>query len=75
MNEAEGEPVNLDVNSIFQIAAIGFILAMIHTILKQMGKEEIAQWVTVIGFVLVLYMVIQKLDDLFQEIRTIFLFQ
>lgn len=67
--------MDLDINSIFQIAAIGFILAMIHTILKQMGKEDIAHWVTVIGFVIVLYMVIQRLDDLFQEIRTIFLFQ
>lgn len=67
--------MNMDVNSIFQIAAIGFILAMIHTILKQMGKEDLAHWVTVIGFIVVLYMVIQKLDDLFQEIKTIFLFQ
>lgn len=67
--------MNMDVNSIFQIAAIGFILAMIHTILKQMGKEDLAHWVSVIGFIVVLYMVIQKLDDLFQEIKTIFLFQ
>lgn len=67
--------MNFDINSIFQIAAIGFILAMIHTILKQMGKEDIAHWVTVIGFIVVLYMVIQKLEHLFQEIKTIFLFQ
>jgi stage III sporulation protein AC len=70
-----GNAVNLDVNAIFQIAGIGIIIAMIHTILKQMGKEEIAQWATVIGFIVVLFMVIRLLDDLFREIKAIFLFQ
>ena len=67
--------MNFDVNAIFQIAGIGIIIAMIHTILKQMGKEEIAHWATVIGFIVVLFMVIRLLDDLFREIKTIFLFQ
>jgi stage III sporulation protein AC len=31
--------------------------------------------VTVIGFVVVLFMVVTLLDDLFQEIKSIFLFQ
>lgn len=67
--------MNEDVNAIFQIAAVGIIVAMIHTVLKQMGKEDYANWVTLIGFVVVLFMVIRKLDLLFQEIKTIFLFQ
>jgi stage III sporulation protein AC len=67
--------MNEDVNAIFQIAAVGIIVAMIHTVLKQMGKEDYAHWVTLIGFVVVLFMVIRKLDLLFQEIKTIFLFQ
>ncbi|HZG58062.1 MULTISPECIES: stage III sporulation protein AC [Paenibacillus] len=67
--------MNEDVNAIFQIAAVGIIVAMIHTVLKQMGKEDYAHWVTLIGFVVVLFMVIRKLDQLFQEIKTIFLFQ
>lgn len=67
--------MNHDVNKIFQIAGIGIIVAMLHTILKQMGKEEYAQWVTLIGFIVVLYMVITVIDDLFQKIRGVFLFQ
>ncbi|MBM7564367.1 stage III sporulation protein AC [Paenibacillus sacheonensis] len=67
--------MNIDVSAIFQIAGIGIITAMIHTVLKQMGKEDMAQWVTLIGFVVVLFMVIRLLNDLFQEIKTIFLFQ
>ncbi|CAH0118593.1 MULTISPECIES: stage III sporulation protein AC [unclassified Paenibacillus] len=67
--------MNLEVGAIFQIAGIGIIIAMIHTVLKQMGKEDMAHWVTVIGFVVVLFMVVRLLNDLFQEIKMIFLFQ
>jgi stage III sporulation protein AC len=67
--------MNIDVNAIFQIAGIGVVIAMIQTVLKQMGKEDMAHWVTVIGFVVVLFMVVTLLDDLFQEIKSIFLFQ
>jgi len=65
----------VDVNAIFQIAGIGIIIAMIHTVLKQMGKEDMAHWVTLIGFVVVLFMVVRLLDRLFEQIKAIFLFQ
>lgn len=32
--------MSYDVNTIFQIAGIGIIVAMLHTVLKQMGKED-----------------------------------
>ncbi|ASA23134.1 stage III sporulation protein AC [Paenibacillus donghaensis] len=67
--------MNIEVNAIFQIAGIGIIIAMIHTVLKQMGKEDFAHWVTIVGFIVVLFMVIRMLDGLLQEIKTIFLFQ
>jgi stage III sporulation protein AC len=67
--------MNMDVSAIFQIAGIGIVIAMIHSVLKQMGKEDMAHWVTVIGFVVVLFMVVRLLNEFFQEIKTIFLFQ
>ena len=67
--------MNIGVNAIFQIAGIGIIVAMIHTILKQMGKEDWAHWVTLIGFIVVLYMVANLINELFQTIRNVFLFQ
>ncbi|MBB3154523.1 stage III sporulation protein AC [Paenibacillus endophyticus] len=67
--------MDMDVSAIFQIAGIGIIIAMIHSVLKQMGKEDMAHWVTVIGFVVVLFMVVRLLNELFQEIKSIFLFQ
>ncbi len=69
-----GERMSVDVNAIFQIAGIGIIIAMIHTVLKQMGKEDLAHWVTLLGFIVVLFMVIHLLDDLFREMKSIFLF-
>ena len=66
--------MNIDVGTIFKIAGIGIVVAMIHTVLKQMGKEDYAHWVTLIGFVVVMFMVVRLLDQLFREIKTIFLF-
>jgi len=67
--------MKFDVETIFQIAGVGIILAMIQTILKSMGKEDIAHWVTVTGFVIILYMVATFVGDLFDEVQRVFLFQ
>lgn len=67
--------MEFEAGTIFQIAGMGIILAMIHTILKQIGKEEIAHWVVVVGFVIILYMVASFVGDLFDEIQRIFLFK
>lgn len=67
--------MRFDVEAVFQIAGIGIIVAMIHTILKQMGKEDWAHWVTLIGFVVVLFMVATMIQDLFQTIKNVFLFR
>lgn len=64
-----------DVNTLFQIAGIGIIVAMLHTILEQAGKKDIAQWVTLIGFIIVLYMVANWINELFQKLKSVFLFQ
>jgi stage III sporulation protein AC len=67
--------MDVDVQTIFQMAGIGIIIAMIHTVLKQMGKEDIAHWVTLLGFIVMLFMVIHFLNDLFREMKSIFLIQ
>ncbi|MFD2371903.1 stage III sporulation protein AC [Brevibacillus sp. GCM10020057] len=57
---------------IFQIAGVGFIAAILHTVLKQSGKEDYAHWVTLLGFVIVLFMVAHYLGDLFAEVKRVF---
>lgn len=66
--------MDYDVNAIFQIAGLGVIVAMLHTICKQMGKEDFAQWVTLIGFIVVLFMVASYINRLFDQIQKTFLF-
>ncbi|WP_028775620.1 stage III sporulation protein AC [Shimazuella kribbensis] len=66
-------PYNVD--TVFQIAGIGIIVAMIHTVLKQMGKEDFAHWVTLFGFGVVLFMIVTLLQDLFTTIKNVFLFR
>ncbi|ALC81581.1 MULTISPECIES: stage III sporulation protein AC [Bacillus] len=67
--------MGIDVNIIFQIAGVGIVVAFLHTILDQMGKKEYAQWVTLLGFIYILFMVASIVDDLFRTIRAVFLFQ
>ncbi|MEJ8776503.1 stage III sporulation protein AC [Pseudogracilibacillus sp. ICA-222130] len=62
----------VDATILFQIAGIGIVTALIHTVLKQMGKEDIAQFVSLVGFIIVLYFVVNHLSQLFQQMKSIF---
>jgi stage III sporulation protein AC len=67
--------VSPEVRAIFQIFGIGFLAAVIHTVLKQSGKEEFAHWATLAGFVAVFVIVIGYVDNLYTEITQVFLRQ
>jgi len=67
--------VTPEVRAVFQIAGIGFLVAILHTILKQSGKEEFANWMTFVGFVAVFIIVIGYVDHLYGEIQRVFLSQ
>ncbi|AEH47265.1 stage III sporulation protein AC [Parageobacillus thermoglucosidasius] len=67
--------MGMDVDVIFKIAGVGIVVAFLHTVLDQMGKKEYAQWVTLLGFVYILFMVASIVSDLFQKIKDVFLFQ
>lgn len=62
--------VNIDV--LFKIAGIGIFISLLNIVLKQAGKEEQAQMLTLVGVVVVLMIVIQLINQLFNSIRTIF---
>ncbi|RSK27804.1 stage III sporulation protein AC [Bacillus sp. HMF5848] len=67
--------MGIDVDVIFRIAGIGIVVAFLVTVLEQMGKKEYAQWVTLLGFIYILFMVASIVQDLFQKIKSVFLFQ
>ena len=62
----------MDVNFILRIAAIGIIVAVLNQLLVRSGREEQAMMTTLAGLIVVLMMIIQQIDTLFQTIKTIF---
>lgn len=62
----------MDVNLIFKIAAIGIITAVLHRVLVQSGKEDIAMMTTLAGTIVVLLMIISMISRLFDTVRTMF---
>lgn len=63
-----------EIRAVFQIAGIGILVAMLHTILKQSGKEEFAQWTALVGFIVVFVVVIGYVDHLYRQIEQVFLY-
>ena len=59
---------------IFKIAGIGILTAMINTILKKSDKDEIATLTTIAGLILVLFIVLDMLVQLFDTIKALFAF-
>lgn len=62
----------LRIDLLFQIAGIGIFISVLNIVLKQAGKEEQAQMLTLVGVVIVLLLVLRLLRDLFDSIRVIF---
>lgn len=62
----------MDVNFIFQIAAIGIIVAVLNQVLIRSGREEQAMMTTLAGLVVVLLMLVDKIAELFDTIQTVF---
>jgi len=62
----------MDINLIFKIAGIGILISIFNMVLKQAGKEEQAQMLTLVGVVVVLFMVIRLIQQLFADVRTVF---
>jgi len=67
--------LGIEVGLIFKIAGVGIVIAFINTLLEQINKKEYSQWVTLFGFIYILFMVAQILDQLFTKIKDVFLFQ
>ena len=57
---------------IFRIAAIGILVAVLNQLLIRSGREEQAMMTTLAGLIVVLMMLIQEINTLFQTIKSIF---
>ena len=62
----------MNVDLIFNIAAIGIIVAVLNQVLIRSGREEQAMMTTLAGLIVVLMMIIQQIDLLFRTIKSVF---
>lgn len=64
----------LDLSILFKIAGAGIILVIIDKVLTSSGKSEIATITNIAGIVIILLMVISLINELFNSVKTMFLF-
>lgn len=62
----------IDISMIFKIAAIGILVSVLNMVLKHSGREEMAMMTTITGLVIVLFMIINIINNLFTTVKTMF---
>lgn len=62
----------LEVDLLFKIAGIGILVAVLNQVLSKAGREDQAMMITITGLIIVLMLVITKISELFNSVRSIF---
>ena len=62
----------MDIDLIFKIAAVGILVAVLNLLLTRSGRDEQALMTTIAGLVVVLFILVQQIAELFALIRTLF---
>ena len=62
----------MEINIVFQIAAVGILVAVLNQVLVRAGREEQAMMTSLAGLVVVLFWVIQYISTLFDTVQTLF---
>lgn len=64
----------MDIDLIFKIAAVGIIVSILNQVLVRSGREEQATMTTLAALVVVLMIVVEKIAELFQLVKSLFQF-
>ena len=64
----------MEIGILFKMAAVGMIITIICQILKKSDRDDIATLVSIVGLVIVLFVVVGMVGDLFEEIQRVFEF-
>ena len=62
----------MDIEMIFKVAAVGILVAVLNLLLTRSGRDEQALLTTIAGLVAVLFLLVQRIADLFDLIRELF---
>lgn len=63
---------DMNVDLIFQIAAVGITVTVIHQLLVRSGREDQAMLTTLAGLIVVLMMILKEVRNLFDTIKMLF---
>ncbi|PWL49124.1 MAG: stage III sporulation protein AC [Clostridiales bacterium] len=64
--------MNVSIDLVFKIAAIGILVAVLYQLLVRTGREDIATMVSIAGLVIVLLMVVDLVGQLFENVKNVF---
>ena len=62
----------MEIELIFRVAGVGIIVAVLNILLKKAERDEQALMTTLAGLVVVLMMLIDYIEQLFDAVRTAF---
>jgi len=62
----------MEIDLIFQIAGIGIIVAVLNQLLIRSGRDEQALMTTIAGLVIVLLLLVGKIAELFETVKSVF---
>ena len=62
----------MDVDLIFKIAAIGILVSVLNQVLTRSGRDEMATMTTLVALGVVLMIVVQQINDLFNLVKDLF---
>ena len=64
----------MDIDLIFKIAAVGIIVSILNQVLGRSGREGQATMTSLAALVVVLMIVVQRIAELFDMVKTLFEF-
>ena len=62
----------MDIDLVIKIAAIGIIVAVLNQLLIRSGREDQAMMTTLAGLIVVLYIILTQISQLFVTIKALF---
>ena len=64
----------MEIDLIFKIAAVGIVVSILNQVLVRSGREEQATMTSLAALVVVLMIVVQRIAELFEMVKTLFEF-
>ncbi len=62
----------MDVDLIFKIAAVGIVVTVLNQVLVRSGREDQAMLTSLAGVIVVLLMLVEEIQLLFETVKSVF---